>query len=371
VWPVSDEFRAAVRGSHQVVVRAEVWIEDARVAEIYPTDGTVSIDSRRATRRTMSMTVADADGTLVPGPTGTTGIITTFGSEIRLFRGVRYVDGTEELAPLGVFLVTALTVTETQTGRDISLSGSDRSIRIARNRLADPYRIDSGTPVEDAIGDLLRNRWADVEVDLPATGRTTGTRTFGAGAESDPWKSATDIAEAFGYDLAFDADGVARMRVVPDPSEDDPADIYRDGDEAVLLEVSRAFNNETTYNGVIASSEASDVETPVRGEAWDEDPNSPTYRYGPFGEVPRFYTSSQITNGEQAATVAQSQLQRELGRAEAVEWSQVVNPAHDVLDVVRIVRPASRLDSVILIDRLEVPLDPAAAMRGTARVREA
>lgn len=370
MWPVSEEFRAAVRASHRVVVQAAAYVDDAWVADLYPTGGSVSIDSRRAVRRTLSMSLVDEDGSLVPGPNGTTGVLSPFGTEIKVWRGVQYTDGTEEIVPLGVFVLTGVTVTSSDAGTQISLEGSDRSLRIQRARLTDPYQITSGTAVETVVADLLRSRWADVQVAFPATGATVGARVLGAGADSDPWKAAVEIAEAAGFDLAFDADGVVRMRTIPDPTETDPDETYDDGTDAVLLDVARGFDTGNTYNGVIASSEASDVDTPVRAEAWDEDVNSPTYRYGAFGQVPKFYTSSLIRDATQAATAAAAQLQRELGRSEAVEWSQIVNPAHDVLDVVRLTRPAVTLDAVLLIDRLDVPLDVGGQMRAVARVRE-
>lgn len=370
MWPVSEAFRAAVRRSHTVVVTAEAWFDDARIATVYPVSGSVSVDSRRAVRRTVSLTFVDEDGTLVPPAGGTSGILTPYGGELRVYRGVRYDDGSEEIVPLGVFVITNVDVRDTSRGREIGVTGSDRSIRIARNRLVNPYQITGGTATETAIRELLVDRWADVDTDFPATGQTVGARVLAAGAETDPWAAAVEIAEAAGFDLAFDVDGVARMQPIPDPLEDDAVETYADGTDAVLLEVARAMDTGATYNGVIVSSEASDVDAPVRAEAWDEDPNSPTFRYGPFGEVPLFVVSSLIVDVDQAEEVARTQLLRQLGRTEAVEWSQVVNPAHDVLDVIRIVRPASKVDAVLLIDRLDVPLDATGTMSAVARVRE-
>lgn len=369
MWPVSDAFLSAVRGSHRVVTRVAAYFDGEWVADLTPVDGSVSVDSRRAVRRTLSAEFVD-DGTLVPSPGGTSGILTPYGSELWVWRGVEFDDGTTELAPLGVFIVTEVDLKDGRDGRRISVAGSDRSIRITRNRMTDAYTIASGTAVETAIGDLLRDRWADVEVSLPAMGATTPSVTLSQGSESDPWRDAVDLATGAGWDLAFDADGVVRARLIPDPVEDDPIATYEDGAEAVLLEVSRGWSTGTTYNGVIASSEGSDVDSPVRAEAWDDDPNSPTYRYGPFGAVPLFYASSLIRSSEQASTVAASQLRQQLGRAETIGWSQVVNPAHDVLDVLRLLRPSQDLDAVLILDRLEVPLSASGSMSAAARVRE-
>ena len=369
MWPVSKEFLTAVRGSHRVVTRVEAYFDGDLVAVVTPLDGSVSIDSRRAVRRTVSLSFVD-DGTLVPAPGGTSGVLTPYGAEVRVYRGVVFDDGTEEVAPLGVFIVTDVEVKDDRKGRQVSVTGSDRSIRITRNRFTDAYSIAAGTAVETAITDILRDRWADVSVSLPPMGATTPATVLRVGSESDPWRDAVDLATNAGFDLAFDPDGVVRARVIPDPVEDDPVAIYEDGAEAVVLEVSRGWSTESTYNIVIVSSEGSDVDSPLRVEAADDNPDSPTFRFGAFGQVPMFYSSSLIRTSEQAATVAASQLRQQLGRAETISWGQIVNPAHDVLDVVRLVRPSQDLDAVLLLDRLEVPLDPGGSMSAGARVRE-
>lgn len=370
MWPVSDAFLSEVRGSHTVVTLVDAYFDGEYVATLTPIDGSVSIDSRRAVRRTLSMSFVDDNGSLVPDAGGTSGILTPYGSELRVSRGVRFDDGSEEFAPLGVFIVTGLELKDGANGREVSVDGSDRSIRVTRNRFTDAYTIAAGTATETAITDLLLDRWADISVSLPVMGATTPRVIVEQGSGSDPWRDAVDLATNAGWDLAFDADGVVRARVIPDPLEDDPVSTYEDGVEAVILDISRGWSTGSTYNGVIASSEGSDVDAPLRAEAWDDDPNSATYRYGPFGQVPMFYSSSLIRTAEQAGTVAASQLRQQLGRAETVDWSQVVNPAHDVLDVIRLVRPSQDLDALIILDRLEVPLDASASMRATARVRE-
>lgn len=370
MWPVTDAFRAAIRASHKVVTRVDVLVEGVRVGTVYPLGGSVSIDSRRNVRRTLSMSVADEDGTLTPGQGAATGLLTPYGVELAVYRGVEYADGTSEIVPLGVFLLTEVSVQEDDGGEQLSVQGSDRSIRISRNKFIDPYQIASGTSVEAAIEGLLRDRWVDVETDFAPTGVTVPTVVIEAERGGDPWASAVTIAEAFGYDLAFSADGVARLQPIPDPIADDPVEIYQDGDEAVVTSLTRTFDSGRAYNGVIVTSQGTSADIPVRAIAWDENPNSITYRYGSFGEVPFFYESSLITSGEQAAVTAAALLRKATGVSEAVAWGQIVNPAHDVLDIVRLQRADKNLDLVLLIDRLDVPLGPEGVMSAVARTQE-
>ena len=369
MWPVTQRFLDAVRQSHEVITRADLFIDDNYLTTIYPIDGSVSVDARRAIRRTMSLTVVDEDGTLTPGQGARTGLLTPFGTEIRLYRGVRYANGDEENVPLGVFVVTDVSVDEGAEGRSINVNGSDRAIRIERNKFLDPYQIAAGATVETAIIEILTNRWADVQTDLPATGFTTTQIVVDAkGTDGDAWRTAREIADAAGYELAFDPDGIVRMRTVPDPLEDEAVQTYEDGADAVLTTLSRKFDSARSPNGVVVSVEGSGVDVPLRAIAWDDNPNSVTYRFGPYGQVPFFYSNSLITTSTQAQQVAIAFLRKFIGQAEAIEWEQIVNPAHDVLDVVRVKRGA--LDLAVVLDRLTVPLVATGGMSATARVWE-
>jgi len=62
---------------------------------------------------------------------------------------------------------------------------------------------------------------------------------------------------------------------------------FAEGTDGVLLSLKRSANAATTYNGVIATGEGTSAEDRGAGEAWDEEPTSPTYRYGEYGQVPR------------------------------------------------------------------------------------
>lgn len=370
MWPVTEAFRDAVRSSHKIVTRVDILNDGSFIASVYPVDGSVSIDSRRNVRRTLTMTVVDEDGSLTPGQGATSGLLTPYGTELAVYRGVEFQDGATEVVPLGVFVLTGVTVSEDDGGEQLSIQGSDRSIRVSRNKFLDPYQISNGTALEAGLTALLRDRWADVQTDFPATGITLPSVVIDGQSNNDPWASAVTIAEAFGYDLAFSADGIARIQPIPDPVDDDPVETYTDGADAVITSLTRTFDSARSYNGIVVTSQGTNTDSPVRAIAWDENPNSITYRYGAFGEVPFFYESSLITTAGQAATTAAALLRKATGVAEAVSWAQIVNPAHDVLDVVRLKRDAKSLDLVLLIDRLDIPLEPEGVMSAVARTQE-
>lgn len=448
MYAVSEDFKKAVRQSHEITLRAEVYSGDDLILTLEPLDGKVDLDARRGTRRTMSLSVAvppsttersylfapysgltgtyttlastydsygevaQANRTTVetevdPGlvPTDAYSALTPFGNEIRLWRGIKVTPETivyptyQQIAadyasytalaaaydsyaeaaapseqysqvieevPLGVFVITEVGVETSGDGTRITINGSDRAVRITRSRWTDPFIIRNYS-VEDGIAGLLLDRWLDVKTSLPTTGLTIVRATFGIETDNDPWKDAQSLAEAAGYVLYFDADGVATMTEVPDYATATPVAAYEEDEEAIVLSLKRSITVNETYNGVIATGEGSDQTDVYRGEAWDDDPNSATYRYGPFGEVPRFYSSPLIGSTAQAQAAAESILARSKGAVEQIEWGQIVDPSLDVGDVVQVVNSEAKISKNLVLDRISIPLNAAASMSAVAR----
>jgi hypothetical protein len=105
----------------------------------------------------------------------------------------------------------------------------------------------------------------------------------------------------------------------------------------------------------------------VRALAVDSNPDSPTYWSGPFGKVPRFYSSPFITTTVQAQSAAASILRQSLGLPYSVDFSLVPNPALEPLDPV-LVRYSNRdAAETHVIEQLTVPLVASAAMTATTR----
>lgn len=363
MYTVTPEFlEAALDAVQRPRVRAEVWLSGAKLGDLPVTDGSVTIDATRSVLRSATLTAVGTPAT----PTETLwGWLSSPGVEVRLWSGL-FVGSAFEDVPLGVFVVTD---TEQADNGTIAINGSDRSIRIQRARWTDPYVIAAGTELGTALAGLLANRWTAVQSsfdNIPA-GTALGTQVvLAAGADTDPWRDARGIAESFGYDLYFDGNGVARVRSIPDPLASPVVISYAYGEWSVVLSRTKRSTFERTYSGVIVRGEASDIDTPVGAALWDTDPQSPTFADGPFGQVPYFYTSSMISTEEQAQAVCASLLPKVRGRVESIAWTQLVNPAHEALDVVDVEWDDGSTSRVIL-DVVTVPLSVSGAMGATAR----
>jgi len=220
----------------------------------------------------------------------------------------------------------------------------------------------------DALNDLLADRWPDVSSAITAATcpeTLSAPAVFDMGSDSDPWADACGLATAHGYELFFDPAGVARVKLAPDLASLSPVFTFARGSTAIMLEQTKGAPLERCYNGVIAPGEGSELETPGRGEAWDTNPTSATYYLGPFGKVPRFYSSPLITTESQAESAAARLLAKTLGRVEELAWTSIVHPGLAPLDAV-----AVELDGetrVYILDALQVPLRADEAMGATAR----
>lgn len=363
MYPVSDTFRDEVTSSDQVaLVEVSVVLDGTQLGELTITQGSVDCDGTRdGALRSLSLTIA-------PHPDAFDWL-TTAGAEIVVGRGLR-LPGGDEMVPLGVFVLDA----DLEEGADgtLTLTAADRSQRISRARWTDPYKVPAGSNVGDAVARLLRACWAGCPVGatLDAVTKLTGARVvYLDGSDSDPWKDARALAASAGLDLYFDGDGVAQVRDAPDPARDPVVMTYHAGEEGVVVSETRRALLSQMYNGVVVTAEGSNVARPKRGEAWDDDPGSPTYCDGPMGRVPLFYSSPLLTSQDDVDSAADTMLARVKRPLEQVSFSLVPNPALEAFDVVEFVA-ADESTRRFMFDVVSLPLDASGAMTATARQTE-
>lgn len=158
MFPTTANFRTAISTNHTVISKAEVWATDQKLSEIDIESGAVEISTSNAIRRSCKVNLITdrTNNNLVPD--NQFDLLNPFGNELRLYRGVRFADGTNEYVPLGVFVITDVTISDTNDGVSIEVSGEDRSLIISRNKWTAPYQLVTGT-LESSITALLSNRY--------------------------------------------------------------------------------------------------------------------------------------------------------------------------------------------------------------------
>lgn len=362
-----DRLAEAIRKSHDVVSYIDIITPVQETIRVYATEGDVKVDGTATIRRSCSFKCIDPDGSFTPS--GPRSALTPFGTEVRPYRGARFTDGTEYAYPLGVFRVSTSDVVDTtENGIEISVQCYDKSRTIQRDKFTGIYVIAVGINVIDAIKAVTERTFPDQEYDLVSTPRTvTAPMVFDAGG--DPWDVISTLALSIGCSAYFDVYG----RLAVAPAEDlnatpTPSFTYIEGPKCTMLDLTKSYTDEPGFNGVVVVGESpGDGLAPVRAEAWDMDPSSPTYRFGPYGEVPYVHTDQNVKTADDAQIVANQILQSMLGYTSQLSITTMVNPLLEAGMVVQVERAKSYVTGLYIADVFDIPLRSSATQSITVR----
>lgn len=282
-------------------------------------------------------------------PTTATDPATPYGNELFVERGITMGSGTRVWVSQGYFRINS--VEQEETPGQIRIAGSDRMSQVVDAKLVNPIQFSTAATLEEVVEQLVTDVLPDAEFDLDDTFAAT---TLGRSvvAEDDRYKFLWDLVRSHGKIWYWDHAGVLRITDPPDPRN--PVFTVNAGADGVLVQLRRTLSRDGVYNAVIAEGEGPDTDNPVRAVAVDASPESPTYWHGPFGKVPRSYSSPFITTTAQAQSAARSMLQRVLGLPSQVDFDAVPNPALEPEDPVLLVSPTDARTHIL--ERISLPL---------------
>ncbi len=363
----TDKFLAEIRRSHYVLSYVDVISPNQEVKRLPATGGSVTDDATAQVRRRCTITVVDSTGELTPKRAED--LLTPYGTELRPYRGVIYADGTTEVMPLGVFRIAQVDVDDSVGGSpDIRIEGYDRSRTVARDKFTEPYIVAAGTNLITAIKAVLARTFPDLEYDAIST-TMTNTAPLIFDANTSPWDAVTDLGKSLGCEVYFDARG--RVVIAPPPDADAlpaPAFTFIEGTGCTMTNLTSKFTDEPGFNGIVLTGESvGDEEPPVRAVVWDDEPTSPTYHLGPYGEVPDFVTDPNVKTTGEAENAARSLLQGYLGFSDQLTITAWPNPALNASDVVRVERVRSGASGLYTVESATIPM--AAKDTGQIAVR--
>jgi hypothetical protein len=333
-------------------------------------------DRSNVIRRTCSAVFTDPDGTLVSALQPS--VVTPWGNELRLYNGVTYDDGTQELLLMGVFGIVDVSIDDSGGDLVVTADGSDRSRAIQRDVFGDTYPIPPGTNVGQAIQQIIvsRNVGFTISFNFAPIDAVTGSTPIVFQPGDDPWAAVADpvsgLAASIGCELFPDANGVFTLLPIPDPTTASIAWTY-DATEGVetnlAADVSRVVSSDGKANHVIRDGIGTGVDVPFRGEAMDTDPTSSTFVGGDYGDVIDYSASSLYATQEQAQAAAEAQLAINLGSAETATLTAIVKPDGDVDDVISVTRVRAGIASntLYVIDAITTGFGASGTQQITCR----
>lgn len=361
----SARWDQAILRSHTITCAASVIFNGATIRENLAVVAGAVVQDRTAAALGRCEGLALAEPLLLP-TLSTGGILSPYGYEIAIRAGIAYPDGTTETLPLGVFPIQRSQINGVTLVTQ--LTTVDRTQRVRDARFTDDYFVAGSTNYATAINTLLQAQVPGLPA-LAAPTITYSTPTAGLvyACGTDPWDAATDMATSCGCELYFDGLGVPTLRAEPTFVQP-PVWTVAEGAGGALVGAQLSLDRGQAYNAVVATGENSANGQVFRAIAVDNDPASPTYYSGPFGQKPKFYASPLIASTAQAQSAADALLQTTRGVARSLNFTALPNRALEPADPVLITRAALGLNEIHLIDSLRFDLS-VGAMTGTSRAR--
>ncbi|MGW3619490.1 DUF5047 domain-containing protein [Micromonospora arida] len=362
--PVSDAFLRTLRGGHRMVAEARVVAPG--LTGVNPTgttipilSGDVDMDGTRDIRSTLQM---ETEGVGM-WPTAASDPLAPYGNEVFVRRGIQYGNGTTEWVSLGYFRINSPEQDDAPRG-PIRISAQDRMAGIVEARLLAPKPYAATATFGSVVTALITEvyPWATIEWDDTTNAQQIGRAVI---AEEERYQFLNELVTSVGKIWYWDHRGILVIKDPPPPAS--PVWDVNHGAGGVLVSMGRRLTREGVYNAVVATGEAADTVAPVRVAVVDNNPSSPTYWYGGFGKVPRFFSSPFITTAAQARSAAQSLLTRQLGLPYSADFSAVPNPALEPYDAVRIDYSATHSSEIHVIEALTVPLDAEGVLSASTR----
>jgi hypothetical protein len=257
-----------------------------------------------------------------------------------------------EYVPIGTFVITELDSSYPQ----IDVKGYDRMWLLGS--FNQPYTIDGGTNVRDAIINLLIQAvpGGRLNYNIPDTEYTTPNPQLTFDVQTNIADAVHTLAQSAGWQIFVDPLGT--FTATPEPSTDDDVVLtLQPGERSIMFRPKRSIAQGDVFNAVVFTGEGTG-NAPVRGYAQDNDPDSLTY-VGRIGVRTYFESSPIVTTQTQADTAAQTTLQRILGITDTISVPVIPIHALESGDVIRVIDPQQNIDARLIVDSFPVSLRAA------------
>lgn len=347
----------ALSGSHIMVPVVTAMYGTEQVGTVSVVDGAVVFDESSTVQGRCSVTIP-VPRRLPPSAFDPRQIDVT-GWRLFIEYGVQI--GTEvRTVPLGTFVVYDI---DDQDDGKLTIVGYDTTVLLRDGRFVAPYSIPAGTSYETALEELAGA--IGLEADFPITGYTTPLLLFQEG--EDRLQRMQDMASSCGWRVVADYSGVIRAQANAVASGSEAVADFAEGQGSHLVHLARQRTRARVYNAAVVTGEPAGNTAPVYGVAYDLDTSSPTYFYGPFGQVPVFEKSQFVTSTAQANAAAEGLLARKKGFGAALRIESWAHPFLRPGDPVHVARADMGIDQLIPLKSVDFGLVPGRSMRAQTR----
>nr|DAO53850.1 MAG TPA: tail protein [Caudoviricetes sp.] len=305
--PVSqaDQIPADLLSSaYTVAATVESWLGSEYLGAVPVEDGSVSWDASQQVQGSLSLSVPRAGAAGDEDwrdwdPTDPTHPLACFGQVLHVSMTIgSLISSAWWTVPLGRFLITSV-----EPGPStVRVTGKSLLQRLEEDRLTEPMAPDPAGSMASELRRLIGSRMGliiDPALrDYPCPSMTWGESRIDAVYE---------IARSWPAVVREGGDGILYVSPpTPDPTSR-PDLRLSDGDEGTVVGVAASVSRDKIYNRVVARGQSSDEGSPSFQAVADQ-LSGPMRVDGPYGVVPRFFSSPLITSTAQAKSTAEAML---------------------------------------------------------------
>jgi hypothetical protein len=349
-----------MKESHTTVSRLDI-VRGHSITTFNVIDGLVVFDFDDTTRRSLDVTLVDETNRTYAEMQSLTD---PFISELRPYRGVQFAPGDIEWVPLGTYFTHQLDIMDNDSMVHWRIAGLDASSR-AMTAVESPFFIENGTPIDRAVPSLIQKVYPPMTFAISASPFLTPTMLITE--DSNPWEEAEHLANSSGNDLWMSRNNVCIMGARARTAQEQYAMWhFTEGVDATFWSPVRSFQQRMPNVVIVIGTNP--LAPGARGEAYDADPQSPTYINGPYGRQVEVIKSELVNDSTQAALYAGNILTKRLGPQDELTFECVPNPALDESDTITLTRDRmGMIKRPVLISHIECPLVADSGMRITGR----
>jgi hypothetical protein len=282
------------------------------------------------------------------------------------------VNGTDVAATrvwvsVGVFAIQDVDWGEASGEAVATVSGEDLARKIGDAALTASIEWTTSHVLETKLAELVQQSVPYLTFEASGTTHTAPAIVHERGA--DPMEILLESARSVGYEV-FLRDYTVVWRPEPDLRSSSPVVELAEGETWVEGEM--RLSRQDTHNAwtvVGTNPDVDDVE--YVATVYDDDVNSLTYYYGPFGRKPAPDERSELADTQAKVDAAAEALRlKNRGRSRAISVSSWPCPVLEPGDAVTLRRGVFDMDEVVLLDEIDFGLSVSDAMRVVCRTKQ-
>lgn len=306
---------------------------------VYPdipiTDGKFTSDRGSKVRMVVDLTVSLANHPNIK--------INNQVHRVRIKRGYTSL-GIGETIQHGIFRIDEAELNDDES-LDLSCSGLESYIvdaRFVRPRVP-PYGVSTVGHIRDLIQEILPGQKVVAECSRDKPVQAT------APWDKERWDAVDSLAASIDAEVYADYRGYFVIRDIPALTKGVVVYKIAPGSGGTLRTRKVKNTRDRVYNAAVVFGQSSDPNIPpVWGWAYDSRPDSPTYFYGDFGQVPRFFSSQFFTTNSQCTAAAVTQLAQALAINESLSVDALPLTFLEPGDVIQVVMADNTIQKRLL-----------------------